>query len=133
MPSLSGLTTTAKAVYSVLLWQAAGRPLIVVVDGNKQAEALSEAIQSFFDLLVADDRSGPQLLPALDVVPLQNLSPHAEILEAARHRAVAAGHAARADHGPAGGLGPAARRARRVSTGSSRCSFGWARSCRSKK
>jgi transcription-repair coupling factor (superfamily II helicase) len=78
--SLSGLTTTAKAVYSVLLWQSSGRPLIIVVDGNKQAEALSEAVNTFFGLL-AEDRSAPQLLPALDVVPLQNLSPHAEILE----------------------------------------------------
>jgi len=79
--SLSGLTTTAKAVYAVLLWQATSRPLIIVVDGNKQAEALSEAVNTFFDLLAADDRNGPQLLPALDVVPLQNLSPHAEICE----------------------------------------------------
>jgi transcription-repair coupling factor (superfamily II helicase) len=79
--SISGLTTTAKALYSVLLWQSLNRPLIVVVDGNKQAEALSEAVGAFFSLLVPDDRSTPQLLPALDVVPLQNLSPHAEICE----------------------------------------------------
>ena len=79
--SLSGLTTTAKAVYAVLLWQSAGRPLVVVVDGNKQAEDLFEAVNSFFNLLVADDRHGPQLLPALDVLPMQNLSPHAEICE----------------------------------------------------
>ena len=79
--SLSGLTTTAKALYTVLLSQAAARPLIVLTDGNKQAEALFEAIDSFFKLLSADDRSGPRLLPALDVVPLQNLSPHAEICE----------------------------------------------------
>ena len=79
--SLSGLTTTAKAVYAVLLWQSAGRPLVIVVDGNKQAEDLSEAVNSFFSLLVADDRYGPQLLPALDVLPMQNLSPHAEICE----------------------------------------------------
>ena len=78
---LAGLTTTAKAVYSVLLWQASNRPLIIVVDGNKQAETLSEAINSFFSLLASEDRSGPQLLPALDVLPLQNLSPHAEICE----------------------------------------------------
>ena len=44
--SLSGLTTTAKALYVVLLWQSTGRPLIVVVDGNKQAEALSEAVDT---------------------------------------------------------------------------------------
>ncbi|MGO9261111.1 MAG: transcription-repair coupling factor [Bryobacteraceae bacterium] len=80
--SLSGLTTTAKAVYAVLLRQSAGRPLIVVVDGNKQAEALWEGVQTFYKLLATDERDGgPQLLPALDVVPLQNLSPHAEICE----------------------------------------------------
>jgi transcription-repair coupling factor (superfamily II helicase) len=79
--SISGLTTTAKAVYAALLWQSLNRPVIVVVDGNKQAEALSEAVGAFFSLLVADDRYTPQLLPALDVVPLQNLSPHAEICE----------------------------------------------------
>ncbi len=80
--SLSGLTTTAKALYSVLWWQSASRPLILVVDGNKEAEAISEAIHTFFHLLSADDRNPPQLLPALDVLPLQNLSPHAEISEA---------------------------------------------------
>src|SRR4029077_17709497 len=79
--SLSGLTPTATALYAVLLWRHTGRPLMVVVDGNKQAETLSETLHTFFSLLAADDRNGPQLLPALDVLPLQNLSPHAEILE----------------------------------------------------
>jgi len=45
--SISGLTTTAKAAYAVLLWQAAGRPLIIVVDGNKEAEALTENVETF--------------------------------------------------------------------------------------
>ena len=79
--SVSGLTTTAKALYAVLLWQHVGRPLVIVVDGNKEAETLSETLQTFFTLVSADDRNAPQLLPALDVLPLQNLSPHAEILE----------------------------------------------------
>jgi transcription-repair coupling factor (superfamily II helicase) len=78
---LSGLTTTAKALYLVLLWQTTGRPLMVVVDGSKQAESLFEAVETLFGLLVAEDRSIPQLLPALDVLPMQNLSPHAEICE----------------------------------------------------
>jgi transcription-repair coupling factor (superfamily II helicase) len=79
--SLSGLTTTGKALYSVLLWQTTGKPLIIVVDGSKQAETLFEAVETLFGLLAAEDRNPPQLLPALDVLPMQNLSPHAEICE----------------------------------------------------
>ena len=79
--ALSGLSTTAKALYSVLLWQHAGKPLIIVVDGNREAEILAEAIQTFYTLLISDDRSGPQLLPAPDVLPMQHLSPHGEICE----------------------------------------------------
>ncbi|MDQ6678038.1 MAG: hypothetical protein M3Z09_12150, partial [Acidobacteriota bacterium] len=44
--NLSGLTTTARAIYSVLLWQITERPLLIVTDGNKQAEALFEAIEA---------------------------------------------------------------------------------------
>lgn len=80
--SLSGLTTTAKGLYLVLLWQVLERPMLVVCDGNKQAEALSEAIQTFFQLLVhRTDVTTPQLVPALDVLPHQKLSPHTEIAE----------------------------------------------------
>ncbi len=80
--ALSGLTLTAKAIYSVLLWQMTGRPLLIVTDGSKQAEALAEAIDTFFDLLIGGrEQATPQLLPALDVLPFQGLSPHAEILE----------------------------------------------------
>lgn len=79
--SISGLTTTAKAAYSTLLWQATARPLIIVVDGNKEAEALSEIVETFFKLMAPEVAGGPQLLPTLDTLPLQNLSPHAEILE----------------------------------------------------
>jgi transcription-repair coupling factor (superfamily II helicase) len=79
--ALSGLTTTAKALYSVLFSQAVERPLVVVVDGNKEAESLAEAVSTFHAMLATGERGGPQLLPALDVLPLQNLSPHAEILE----------------------------------------------------
>ena len=78
---LSGLTTTAKALYSVLLWQLTERPLVVIAAGNKQAETLCEAMQTFFRLLVSGDRQEPQILPALDVLPAQRMSPHAEILE----------------------------------------------------
>jgi transcription-repair coupling factor (superfamily II helicase) len=79
--SLSGLTTTAKALYLVLLWQATERNLIVVVDGNKEAETLGELVETFFDLLVTSDIPRPQSIPALDVLPSQRLSPHSEISE----------------------------------------------------
>ncbi|MGA2183373.1 MAG: transcription-repair coupling factor [Bryobacteraceae bacterium] len=80
--SLSGLTATAKALYAVLLWQATERPLILVTDGNAAAEALAELTATFFDLLVtAREIPRPQLIPALDVLPHQRLSPHTEIAE----------------------------------------------------
>ena len=79
--TLSGLTTTAKALYIVLLWQATERPLMVIVDGNKEAELLSESIDAFFDILITSDVPRPQLIPALDVLPAQRLSPHNEIAE----------------------------------------------------
>ena len=77
--SLAGLTTTAKALYIVLLWQATERNIVVVVDGNKQVEALSELTDTFFDLLVTSDLPRPQTIPAMDVLPAQRLSPHSEI------------------------------------------------------
>jgi transcription-repair coupling factor (superfamily II helicase) len=65
--SLAGLTPTAKALHLVLLWQATERPLLILTDGNQRAEALAELTETFF------------VLPALDVLPGQNLSPHSEI------------------------------------------------------
>ena len=72
--SLSGLTTTAKALYIVLLWQATERNIVVVVDGNKQAEALGELVDTFFDLLVTSDLPRPQSIPGMDVLPAQRMS-----------------------------------------------------------
>jgi transcription-repair coupling factor (superfamily II helicase) len=85
--SVSGLAPTAKALYLALLYQATERPLLVIVDGSKEAETLLEATETFFRLLI-DDRElpPPQSVPALDVLPHQKLSPHNEIAE---QRAVA--------------------------------------------
>ena len=80
--ALAGLTPTAKALYLVLLWQLSGRPLVVITDGNQSAENLAELAETFFDLLIGDTGAGrPQLLPALDVLPGQHLSPHDEITD----------------------------------------------------
>lgn len=80
--SLSGLTNTAKAIYLVLLWQVTGRPMLVVVDGSKQAETLSELLETFFNLLVSDPAiPRPQMIPAPDALASQGLSPHPEVGE----------------------------------------------------
>ena len=80
--SLSGLNTTAKALYLVLIWQLTNRPVLLIVDGNKQADTLTELVDTFFDLLVEEHNvARPQTIPALDVLPHQQLSPHSEISE----------------------------------------------------
>jgi len=80
--SLAGLTPTAKALYSVLLWQVSGRPLVILTDGSQRAENLIELTETFFTLLTGHTEAGrPGLLPAFDVLPGQPLSPHTEISE----------------------------------------------------
>ncbi len=80
--ALAGVTPTAKALYLVLLWQLTERPLLVFTDGNQSAEALCELTQTFFDLLISRPEAGaPQILPALDVLPGQKMSPHTELTE----------------------------------------------------
>ncbi len=81
--TVSGLVPAGRALYTVLLYQATEKPILLLTDGNKEAEALSEAITAFFDLFFEGrDLPAPQLLPALDVLPHQRLSPHSEISEA---------------------------------------------------
>jgi transcription-repair coupling factor (superfamily II helicase) len=80
--ALAGLTPTAKALYLVLLWQLTERPVVVFTDGNQSAENLAELTETFFDLLIGRPEVGhPQIIPALDVLPGQKLSPHTEIAE----------------------------------------------------
>jgi transcription-repair coupling factor (superfamily II helicase) len=75
---LSGLTLTARAAYFALLHHETRRPQLIVTDGNKQAEALYPVLRTFCDLF--DAGTAPVLLPALDVLPGQGLTPHADIL-----------------------------------------------------
>ena len=61
-----------------MLHRATARPQLIVVDGNKQSETLWPLLQTFADLVAPGNP--PVLLPALDVLPGQNMSPHADIL-----------------------------------------------------
>jgi transcription-repair coupling factor (superfamily II helicase) len=79
---LSGIASTAKALLLVLLQRAADRPLIVVVPDNRSAEDLVPVLQSLAELTGATDPNSIVALPARDVLPFQNLSPHPEIQEA---------------------------------------------------
>ena len=81
---------------SQLLWMAVERPVIVVVDGAKQAEALAELLDTFFGIFArSKEAQRPLLLPALDVLPHQHLAPHPDIMAQPRGGAASAGDAAR--------------------------------------
>src|ERR1022692_415128 len=73
---VSGLAPTAKALLLVLLQRTAGRPVIVVVNDNRAAEDLVPVMQSFAELSGGADPDSIVRLPARDVLPFQNLSPH---------------------------------------------------------
>ncbi len=84
--SVFGLNPAAKALITVLLHKSAARPLILVVQDNKAADELVPVLQAFCELTGAADPNLVVALPANDVLPFQNLSPHPEIQE---ERAVA--------------------------------------------
>ncbi len=79
---VSGLTATARALYLPLFVRAANAPCLIIVADNKAAEALHAAVLSACDLTGALDPSQVLRLPAHDVLPFENLSPHPEIQEA---------------------------------------------------
>ncbi|HKT26463.1 MAG TPA: transcription-repair coupling factor [Terriglobales bacterium] len=78
---VSGLTNSAKALYLPLLAAAAGAPLIVVVESNRAAEDVLPIVQSMAELTGAVNPRQILKLPAHDVLPFENLSPHPEIQE----------------------------------------------------
>src|SRR5215471_6157837 len=84
--SVSGLTPTAKALLLVLLQGNIDRPLILVVSDNCATEEFVPLLQAFGELTGAVDPASIVALPARDVLPFQNLSPHPELQE---ERAVA--------------------------------------------
>jgi transcription-repair coupling factor (superfamily II helicase) len=78
---VSGLTATARALYLPYMVRAAQAPALIVVADNKAAEALHSAVLAACELTGALDRDEVLRLPAHDVLPFENLSPHPEIQE----------------------------------------------------
>ncbi len=78
---VSGLTNTARSLYLPLLARAANQLVIVVVADNKAAEALEPTLRAGCDLTGAIDPDRVVRLPAHDVLPFENLSPHPDVQE----------------------------------------------------
>ncbi len=78
---VSGLTPTAKALLLVLFQRTAARPIIFVVNDNRAVEDFVPVLRGFCELTAACDPESVISLPARDVLPYQNLSPHPELQE----------------------------------------------------
>ncbi len=78
---VSGLTQTARALYIPLFARAARQTVIVLVADNKSAEALEPMLRAGCELTGAIDPARVVRLPAHDVLPFENLSPHPDVQE----------------------------------------------------
>src|SRR4030088_258999 len=78
---VTGLSPAAKTLIAVLLRRAVARPFVFVVVDNRTAEELEPVVRAFCELTQAADPDSVVSLPARDVLPFQNLSPHPEIQE----------------------------------------------------
>ena len=78
---LAGLTDPAKAIVVAHLATELRRPVLLLVESNQRGELLAEPLRFFYRALSGKAASQVVLLPALDTLPWQNLSPHPEILE----------------------------------------------------
>src|SRR6266480_2547688 len=78
---VSGLTLSAKALLISELQKAGGRPLVVIVRNNEAADEYLPVLQAYCQLIGGAAADSVVSLPARDVLPFQNLSPHPEIQE----------------------------------------------------
>src|ERR1700761_4079064 len=78
---VSGLTATARALYLPVFARAARSPVVVIVADNKAADALLLMVRAACELTGAIDADQVLRLPAHDVLPFENLSPHPDVQE----------------------------------------------------
>ena len=79
---VSGLTPTGKSLFYSLLQRATSRPLVVIVSDNRAVDELLPVVRSLAELTGAVAPESVIGLPAYDVLPFENQSPHPEIQEA---------------------------------------------------
>jgi transcription-repair coupling factor (superfamily II helicase) len=78
---VSGVNSPAKALLISKLQKALDRPLVLLVRNNEGADEFVPVIQAFCELIGGAPHESIVSLPARDVLPFQNLSPHPEIQE----------------------------------------------------
>jgi transcription-repair coupling factor (superfamily II helicase) len=78
---LAGLTDTAKALVAAHVAAELRRPVVVLVASGARAETLAASLQFFYRALAGQEATEVAVLPALDALPWQEVSPHPEILE----------------------------------------------------
>jgi transcription-repair coupling factor (superfamily II helicase) len=78
---LAGLTDPAKALIVPLIFAELGRPLILLVESNQRAEDLLGPLRWFYRAVTGKLASRVLALPAHDVLPYDERSPHPEISE----------------------------------------------------
>src|SRR5947209_7036187 len=80
-PSLGGLTPTAKSLYLPYFARLLNAPILLIVPDNKAADAWLSMLRASCDLSVSGFETNVLALPAYDVLPFENLSPHPELQE----------------------------------------------------
>src|SRR6201987_2325582 len=78
---LDGLTDPSKTLVATLAATELGRPAIFIVESNQRAEALVEPLRWFYRAVTGKPGHRVVHLPALEVLPYDGRSPHAEISE----------------------------------------------------
>ena len=78
---VSGLTATARALYLPLFARAAQSPVVVIVADNKAADALQLTLRAACELTGAIETDRVLRMPAHDVLPFENMSPHPDVQE----------------------------------------------------
>jgi transcription-repair coupling factor (superfamily II helicase) len=78
---VAGLTDTAKALVAAHVAAELRRPVVVIVTSGARAETLAASMQFFYKALAGQEATEVAVFPALDALPWQEVSSHAEILE----------------------------------------------------
>jgi len=79
--SVSGLNPTATLLHLALLHGALRKPLTVLVANNRAADEMLPVLRALCELTSMADPASVVQLPAYDVLPFENLSPHPDIQE----------------------------------------------------